>query len=335
MVGFARNVFTGWLARPAALAVGLICCCAGIAVEPAPSAEEGKPLSLPLSHGEREPQAGILARPAAGFDRVTRQTGLGERLIADCRDGRLDEFGLFEAALIASGVDSNAELSEWLGAYRPARAQILSNLPAGTATERLKAIHAAAHRLVLTGYYREAASDLRTALASGDFNCVTALLVCGDLCRGAGLNVQARMLRGHVFLTLETAALNTSAGKVLRIEPGSSQWAVQSYSDGADYRPLTDIELLGKFYYNRGVQRLRVAQYVEGTALLRTSLVLDARDDDARTNLAAGLNNWAVEFCRDKRFDEAAFLIEQGLAIDPQFAPLVANERLVRAKLGK
>jgi len=28
-------------------------------------------------------------------------------------------------------------------------------------------------------------------------------------------------------------------------------------------------------------------------------------------------------------------LIEQGLAVDPQFAPLVANEQLVRGKLGK
>src|SRR6478609_4942544 len=56
---------------------------------------------------KREGQAGILARPAIGFEPAAgREVGLGERLIVDCRDGRVDEFGFLEASLIASGVDS-------------------------------------------------------------------------------------------------------------------------------------------------------------------------------------------------------------------------------------
>lgn len=311
MGGVAWKRGIGWVARAAALLAVLVSNYQGLAAD-------------------SEPKAGILARPAAGFDRVARETGLGERLIADCRDGRLDEFGLFEAALIASGVNGKSELRESLGMYRPVREQILANLPAGTAAERLKAIHAAVHRFVLTGYYDEAASDLRTALSSGDFNCLTSLVVCSDLCRTAGLNVPAKMVRGHVFLTMES-----SPGRVLRVEPGTPQWAARPLAEAGGDRSLTDVELLGKFYYNRGVQRLRAGQYAAGTALLRKSLILDVRDDDARMNLAAGLNNWAVEFCRDKRFGEAAALIDQGLAIDPEFAPLVANEQLVRGKLGK
>lgn len=311
MAGLNRKSVVGRAVGTAALVVGFVCCTQGLAVD-------------------SEPKAGILARPALGFDRAAREAGLGERLIADCRDGRLHEFGLLEAALIASGVNGKAELGEWRAMYRPMREQILASLPAGTATERLKVIHAAAHQFVLTGHYREVASDLRTALTSGDFNCLTALLVCSDLCRAAGLKAQAKMVRGHVFLAIET-----SLGRVLRVEPGTPQWAVRALDNADGDRSLTDIELLGKFYYNRGVQRLQAGQYAEGTALLRTSLVLDAHDDDARTNLAAGLNNWAVAFCRDKRFGEAAALIEQGLAIDPEFAPLVANEQLVRGKLGK
>lgn len=311
MVGLDRKHVAGWLAGAAALAVGFVCCSPGWAVD-------------------GEPKAGILARPAAGFDRKIREASLGDRLIADCRDGRLDKFSLFEAALIASGADGKAELSKWLGMYGSVREQILATLPAGTATERLKAIHAAVHQFVLTGYYREAASDLRTALAIGDFNCLTSLLVCSDLCRAAGLNVQARMVRGHVFLSLEA-----SPGRVLRVEPGTPQWAVRALEKADGDRTLSDIELLGKFYYNHGVQRLQAGKYVEGTTLLRTSLTLDPADADARANLAAGLNNWAVEHCRAKRFHDAAALIEQGLLLDPHFAPLVANEQLVRGKLGK
>ena len=56
---------------------------------------------------------------------------------------------------------------------------------------------------------------------------------------------------------------------------------------------------------------------------------------DARENLAAGLNNWAVEHCRRERYDLAAPLIAQGLEIEPTFAPLVANERLVRDRFAK
>jgi len=42
-----------------------------------------------------------------------------------------------------------------------------------------------------------------------------------------------------------------------------------------------------------------------------------------------------VEHCRRQRFDLAAPLIAQGLLIEPAFAPLVANERLMRKNLPK
>ena len=47
-------------------------------------------------------------------------------------------------------------------------------------------------------------------------------------------------------------------------------------------------------------------------------------------NLVAGLNNWAVDLLRCGQHAEAAARIEQGLQIDPSFAPLVANQQLLR-----
>ena len=65
-------------------------------------------------------------------------------------------------------------------------------------------------------------------------------------------------------------------------------------------RLLSEVELLGKFFYNRGVLQLQAGDIAEGTSLLRRSLLFNAQDDDARRNLAAGLNNWAVEHCRER-----------------------------------
>jgi hypothetical protein len=93
--------------------------------------------------------------------------------------------------------------------------------------------------------------------------------------------------------------------------------------------------LLGKFYYNRGVEQLRNSNYGSGLVLLQTSLALDFADEDARANLVAGLNNWAIERARSGHLGHAASLIEQGRALDPNFAPLIANEQFVREKLAQ
>jgi tetratricopeptide (TPR) repeat protein len=214
--------------------------------------------------------------------------------------------------------------------YEPVRTNILANVPAGTTIDRLKAIHAATHRFILTGAYEETCSDLRKTFANGDFNCLTALAVCLDLCQSAGLKVQPRLIRGHVLLAIETAS-----GDIRAFEPGTVEWFVRPMIDVEGSRKLSHVELLGKFYYNRGVEMLRAGSYQDGLALLRTGVALDPSDDDARANLVAGLNNWAVEQCQDGRYREAALLIEQGLALDPGFAPLIANEQLMRAKLAK
>ena len=116
-------------------------------------------------------------------------------------------------------------------------------------------------------------------------------------------------------------------------EPSTTEWLARSLANLPGARTLSPVELVGKFYYNRGVEQLRATNYEAGLSLLRTSLALDADDNDARANLVAGLNNWAVEQAKAGRLSEAVSLIEQGLALDPKFAPLIANEQFVREKL--
>jgi len=114
------------------------------------------------------------------------------------------------------------------------------------------------------------------------------------------------------------------------VEPGAATWKARRSSSWNLSRRITPVQLLAKFYYNRGVEALNAGEFAVGIDRLQISLAMDPADADARANIVAGLNNWAVERCGARRYDEAATLIERGLSLDPSFGPLVANERLVR-----
>jgi tetratricopeptide (TPR) repeat protein len=249
---------------------------------------------------------------------------LDTRLFADAADGELDEHDFISAALIASGVTDDCGLAQWQSIYGELRSAALASLKGSSLKERLAATKLALHERILVGRYRASASDLRTTIARGDYNCLTALVIHWDLCNHVGLSLEICSQPGHVNLRLVEG---------IEIEPSAGWRLADSASRACESRRLTPIELLGKFYYNRGVEQLRAGQFAEGLALLETSLQLDPADADARENLLAGLNNWAVEHCRQRRYDLAAPLIERGLSMEPAFAPLVANERLVRDRL--
>jgi tetratricopeptide (TPR) repeat protein len=262
----------------------------------------------------------LLAAPALAAD-------VNDRLLRDARDGVLDDFDFVTAALIAGGADDECELSGWLDRYTQRRDQLLDSIPTAPPIEKLQPIHGALHNQILTGNYEVAASDLRIALSQGDYNCLSSLAIYLDLGQAADLPLEIWLTSGHVFLR------GVADGQAVVVEPGTPEWEAGRAARRHRARQLTPVELLGKFYYNRGVELLKTGQFADGLKLLETSLELDPADRDARANLLAGLNNWAVEQLRAQRYGQAAALIEQGLLLDPSFAPLVANQQLVRAML--
>jgi hypothetical protein len=272
----------------------------------------------------------LVAAGLLGIAVQMRAEGLSERLIRDAADLRVDAFDCAEAALIASGVESERELAPWLDLYRLRTTEILAAARIAHDVPLPQAIHATLHERVLTGRYRAEATELRVTLAEGDFNCLSSLALYYDLCQTADVEVEIWLRRGHVYARLP------DEHPPAIVEPGGRDWMVrddEQPSLGA--RRLGVIELLGKFYYNRGVELLEQGDFARGLSLLEMSTQLDPGDSDARSYLVAGLNNWAVARFRERKFEEAAVLIERGLSLDAQFAPLVANERLVRAMLGE
>jgi len=249
---------------------------------------------------------------------------LSDRLLVDVRDGRLDNGDFLAAAFVASGVSDECDLAGWLAAYDERRQSVLESLADYAPELRLLAIHQGLHEHILTGRYETTASDLRQTIADGRFNCLSAVALYIDLCNAAELPVQIWLSRGHVFVR---AATNTG---VIDIEPATPEWTDRLAMRRRGVRQISPIELLGKFYYNRGVELLKDRQFAEGIELIEFSLQLDPADRDARANLVAGLNNWAVDLLNSGRYEHAAVRIEQGLEIDPRFAPLVANRQFLR-----
>lgn len=171
-------------------------------------------------------------------------------------------------------------------------------------------LHARLSSPILTGSYQADASDLRQTIRTGNYNCLSAAAIHWERSRRAGVELQIWSRPGHVWLVDPAGAI--------------------AHDSAA--RQITPLALVGKFYYNRGLMLLQAGRHADGLTCMRNALRLDPADREARGNLLAGLNNWAAALCGQERFAEARALIEQGLAIDADYAPLVANARYVQSR---
>jgi tetratricopeptide (TPR) repeat protein len=262
------------------------------------------------------------------------------QLLADAADGKLDQFGLLDAAVIAGGADASQVSavrrkldSRWLEVGEP----LINTLPAA---DRPRAILSALHRLVLTGKYKAECTEVQRTLDSGDYNCVTATVLYLELCRRHGLIGSAVAIPAHVYCRLHSqreADIQTTCKEWFELDGKDNNatdntLAKQIAAQTATPRELTDVELLAKVYYNRGVSQLEAHEYAAAIALLRISVKLDPRDEPARNNLLAAHNNWALALCDAGDFAAAADKLAAGRAIDGHYGPLQTNDLYVHQK---
>jgi tetratricopeptide (TPR) repeat protein len=152
-------------------------------------------------------------------------TALERRLFADAGaapsvvTGRLDEFPLLDAALVASGVDDPLVLAhyrrqwgQWVDALKR------SGAVRGAPCRQARAIFEFLHARVLTGGYSLPCTDLREAIDRGRFNCVSASVLFQCLAGEFGLEVCGLEAPGHVMSRLRTA------GGPLDIETTCPRW---------------------------------------------------------------------------------------------------------------
>ena len=215
-------------------------------------------------------------------------SSLDETLLADAADGSLTQFDFLSACLIAGGLESEQELTQQRERLDRAIENVVdASLLKLPSDDRPRTVLERMHVRLLTGRYDKGASDLPRALETGDFNCLSALVLYDELCRRAGVPLVIVARPGHV-----SARIGTS---MTFVEPTSPRWTVSIVrrSEG-ESRPIRREQLLGRFYYNRGLTQLATGNYREGVALSLAACRLDPDDEDARANVLAGLQNWSA-----------------------------------------
>ncbi len=268
-------------------------------------------------------------RVHAGFGlRASDGLSASSRLQEDVADGWLDEYDFFDAALIASGVESVRQrelLRRRFDLWWNKQAQTLRRIPEPRAKAR--ALLHALHRDLLRGQYYAACARVDQTLNQGHFNCVTATVLYHEAARRAGWDAQIVSVPGHVFnrLILASGTLDVQSTSATWLDPGAPRADVP----GGQPRILSEVQLLGKLYYNRGVTRLAQHRFAQAARHFRTALVYDPQDESAAQNLLAALNNGALAAAQQRRFEQALAWLAEGLQVDPQFAPLAANYRHV------
>lgn len=255
-------------------------------------------------------------------------SALEEQLDADCRDGELQQHALVEAACIVSGVTSEAELQSLLTAWEQACAAFAEQDscgsladPAAKAGRLLQYLHGR----VLTGRYQADCTHVTEALQGNAFNCVSATVLFQELSRRYGLPVRPIATPTHVLSSLPAPAgfVETTRADGVRRSPAVGD-DVRRYTP--DARPLSDVQLLAKIYYNRGVQALQRQDFVAAMQYLQRSCAWDPLDPQARCNWLAAVNNGALAELQSEQWATAAELVRTGLAVDPGHASLRAND---------
>lgn len=275
---------------------------------------------------------GSLAIVARAGAREDPSVILSESLEEDVCDGHLDQFRLLEAALIAGGIEDDAQLTrevERVDQFCADRTAMIRAEAQGI--PRAACLLRDMHRILLTGPYRENCWKLSDTLDGGPYNCVTSTVLYICLCKEFQIPVTAVAEPGHVYCRIKD-------GRERDVQTTSARWLDQpdaiclaarrrnSTAVTDSPRELTDVQLLSKVAYNRAVMLLGRGHFRQAVASLRWACQMDPEDQSARKNLVSALNNWALNLCDVGRYCAASHKLFEGLELAPDDESLLAND---------
>lgn len=279
------------------------------------------------------------------------------RLLAEAQSGRLQGLDLLMAAMLAGGSSPQkvrSLLERFDGQLRRIQARVD---PQAAPLVRLRQAFRGLHAEILHGGYDIAASNPGEAIQTGRFNCVSASLLFKLIAEFLGFEVQVMQTPTHAYCRVKCEnvwvpvectsphALDGSANHAGIVDwPGSKQkddganeprWlgrpmvSKSQRSDwqtsGEDGRGVSDTQLLGTIYYNRGVAAILERQFETAVLTNLRAVQLDPESRSARDNLLASLNNWAIALAERGKYAEAAARLHLALAIRPDSEPIQAN----------
>ena len=249
---------------------------------------------------------------------------LEHRLLDDAADGELHDHSLLSAALIASGVDDRDRLPGYekkLSALHSELRSQVKHLP--SPRDRAATVLTLLHRDVLTGAFDASCSSVAATLDTGRYNCVTTTILFVALAEAIDLPTSIIHAPGHVRVRIEGSS-------PLELEPTCAAWFTQAEPQLLPTREATRViaftALLGKLYYNRGIEALEARQFADAIDAFERSRALDSLDSTAQQNLLAALNNGALALCDERQFVAASQWLAKAERLDPAYPPLAAND---------
>lgn len=294
---------------------------------------------------ERVPGGGkaVDLSPLAALGAMPVAPPIKAALLTDAADGRLDEHGLVEAGLIASGVVQRAELARHLARFEQWKLDVLDRAQqrSPSAARRLEYLYRCLHDELLTGGYEHQATSLVGLLEQGRFNCVSSTIVLHELCRDTGIEAAAVETPEHVFsqVLLPPGPLDvqTTCPEWFELIERSARQRSDALeaiglpaTECAPRRTLSEAGLVAIVYYNAGVDALRVGDFQTALDANADAIRLDPHSAAAWANLLAALNNWALQRSQQGQYPEALALLRAGRALDAEHT-LVAHNLAVIA----
>ncbi|MBQ2621430.1 MAG: hypothetical protein IJF84_08830 [Thermoguttaceae bacterium] len=295
-----------------------------------------------LNAGSQPVEQPVVVNP---FERFQGEVSpIESDMIQDAKDSRFDSHTLFDAALIAAGNTDAAKLEGYRQQYNN-RVYHLAQLIPQNATELQKAriILEYLHREMFREYLLES-SNVGAIFDSGIYNCVTGATLFNSLARQFGVKAVALELPGHAM-----SRVYLSDGTYYDVETTCAVWfQLQDYPGKQEQviarmleagaasqvvdapvvrRPINDVELVAKLYYNRGVELLNKENYAGAMHCNAKALILDSKSATAKGNFLATLNNWAINESKDAHYDYAMRILRQGMKIDPNY-PIFKNNHV-------
>ena len=265
------------------------------------------------------------------------------QLLSDIADGQLDGQSLMDAALTIGGVENESVMRRCQGRWKAFKTLMRQCVGADSDLEKATQLFRFMHQRILTGDYVEHCNAIDRALLDGDYNCVTATILFCCLAQECDLLVQPESLPGHVRCRVRTH----QAGSV-PLETTDPYWELaqrsadqeqETFADASGRsrtpsrpgRVLSDVEILAKLFYNRGLDELARGDFAAALRATELSWQLDIQHDAARDNVATIINNWALDLSSHGQYERALAILKRGQQLVPDHPILYANQSHIQA----
>ncbi len=269
-------------------------------------------------------------------------------LFADASDGKLDDWSLADAALLASGVADKGQRSQLLGRIKRLEEEAAAAVDGKAGVfDKGDALLAWLHRKdgPLSAGYQSKQTRLDVLLTKRTFNCVSSAVIYNILASRLGLDARAVEVPDHAFSIVYEGSRHAdvettnSAG----FNPARDRAAQRRFEQQTGLRYIPDSHresrreinatgLVALIYYNRGVSFTEKKQHHRALLAYFRAMSMDKEFNSAVKNALAGLVNWGNEQLDRGEFESATQVIATGLALAPKDASLLHNQDVAFTK---